>query len=79
LFALLLFGGQLTINHFAGGITVGKEGNIRLKAWSRIGILANQLRRLLDARLAEVIESSGEDVIRKNDDIVTAMLTLLPP
>lgn len=57
---------------------MGKEGNIRLRAWSRIGILANQLRRLLDARLAEVIESSGDDVIGKNDDIVTAMLTLLP-
>lgn len=78
MFALLLFGGQLTINHFAGGVTIGKEGNIRLRCWSRIGILANQLRRLLDARLGEVIESSGEDMIAKNDDVITAMLALLP-
>lgn len=85
LFSLLLFGGPLTINHFAGGVTISTGSdpsqNIRLKCWSRIGILSNQLRRLLDARLGEVIENveSGEggDVMGKEDEVVKAMLALL--
>lgn len=45
LYALLLFGGPVTVNHIAGGVTVGSKGTqIKLKAWPRIGILANQLR-----------------------------------
>ncbi|KAI0059514.1 P-loop containing nucleoside triphosphate hydrolase protein [Artomyces pyxidatus] len=45
LYALLLFGGQIQVNHVAGGLTVGgREGVLRLKAWPRIGILVQQLR-----------------------------------
>lgn len=45
LYALLLFGGPVSVNHIAGGVTVGsKDSWIKLKAWPRIGILANQLR-----------------------------------
>ena len=45
LYALLLFGGPVLVNHIAGGATVGsKDGGIKLKAWPRIGVLANQLR-----------------------------------
>lgn len=45
LYALLLFGGPVSINHVAGGVTVGsKDSWIKLRAWPRIGVLVNQLR-----------------------------------
>jgi ATP-dependent RNA helicase DHX57 len=47
LYALLLFGGPISINHVAGGLTIGGPGKtirLRLKAWPRIGVLVNQLR-----------------------------------
>jgi len=47
LFAILLFGGPISINHIAGGLTVtgpSGAGRVRMKAWPRIGVLVNQLR-----------------------------------
>jgi ATP-dependent RNA helicase DHX57 len=47
LYALLLFGGQVTVNHVKGGLTVSSgsgEHFIQLKAWPRIGILVNHLK-----------------------------------
>jgi hypothetical protein len=44
LFGLLLFGGPITINHWAGGIMLGKAGEVKLKAGTRIGVLCSQLR-----------------------------------
>lgn len=45
LYGLLLLGGQVAVNHVAGGLNVASSGNtIKLKAWPRIGILVNQLR-----------------------------------
>ncbi|KAG1825662.1 P-loop containing nucleoside triphosphate hydrolase protein [Suillus subaureus] len=60
MYALLLFGGPVSVNHIGGGLTVGKGGSIvKLKAWPRIGILVNQLRRLLDAQLQQCIEDGS--------------------
>lgn len=57
---------------------VGKQGTIRMKAWARIGVLVNQVRRLLDAKLGEAIDGveqrGGVDV---GPDVVKAVLTLL--
>ncbi|KAG6842444.1 hypothetical protein C0991_007574 [Blastosporella zonata] len=45
MYALLLFGGPVSVNPIGGGITIGrKDSFIKLKAWPRIGILVNQLR-----------------------------------
>lgn len=45
MYALLLFGGPVSVNHIAGGLTVGsKNAYVKLKAWPRIGVLVNQLR-----------------------------------
>lgn len=45
IYALLLFGGPVTVNHIGGGLTVGtKECFIKLKASPRIGVLVNHLR-----------------------------------
>ncbi|KAI8990673.1 P-loop containing nucleoside triphosphate hydrolase protein [Trametes punicea] len=73
IYALLLFGGPVSVNPIAGGLTVGtNDCLIKLKAWPRIGVLVNHLRRLLDARLARCIEdgtildsagASGEDPV----------------
>ena len=45
LYALLLLGGTVSVDHVKGGLRVGtKESWIKLKAWPRIGTLVNQLR-----------------------------------
>ncbi len=46
LYALLLFGGPIVVDHVRGGLTVGgrAEGTLRLRAWPRIAILVQQLR-----------------------------------
>ncbi|EJD54594.1 P-loop containing nucleoside triphosphate hydrolase protein [Auricularia subglabra TFB-10046 SS5] len=63
LYSILLFGGPITVNHVGGGLVIrtrvsdDDEGvDIKLKAWPRIGILVNFLRRLLDAELASAID-----------------------
>lgn len=84
LFAMLLFGGPVTVDHFAGGLTVGKAGGgegsvIRMRAWSRVGILVNQIRRLLDASLEEAIENAqtGGGLLGEKSEVVKAILALL--
>ncbi|CEH17449.1 atp-dependent rna helicase a [Ceraceosorus bombacis] len=97
LFALLLFGGKLTIHHLAGGISIGshalkQEGaangsdssarptqEIRLRANARIGVLCGQLRRLLDAVMAEAFESPADDGIATADKtgVIETMRALL--
>lgn len=45
MYALLLFGGPVSVNHVVGGLTVGSGNNtVKLRAWPRIGTLINQLR-----------------------------------
>ena len=45
MYAMLLFGGPVAVNHIGGGLTVGsKDCTIKLKAWPRIGVLVNHLR-----------------------------------
>lgn len=76
LFALLLFGGNITVNHYAGGLMLGKDGMVKLRASTRIGVLCAQLRRLLDAQLAEMVESPhGAGDVR--GEVADAMMALL--
>ncbi|GFZ45856.1 hypothetical protein JCM24511_03588 [Saitozyma sp. JCM 24511] len=77
LYGLLLFGGPITVNHWAGGIMLGKDGWIKLRANTRIGVLCSQLRRLLDAQLAERIESPHAMDLEGHEEVVSAMLALL--
>ncbi|KZP25382.1 P-loop containing nucleoside triphosphate hydrolase protein [Athelia psychrophila] len=77
-YAMLLFGGPVTVNHVAGGLTIGSSDClIKLKAWPRIGILVNQLRRLLDAQLQQCIEDGAVLNAGENDLVVKSMLALL--
>ncbi|KIJ21992.1 hypothetical protein PAXINDRAFT_159969 [Paxillus involutus ATCC 200175] len=77
MYALLLFGGPVSVNHVGGGLTVGNgDTRLKLKAWPRIGILVNQLRRLLEAQLQRCIEEGlvlGSD----NDYLVSNAITAL--
>ncbi|KDQ15674.1 hypothetical protein BOTBODRAFT_54555 [Botryobasidium botryosum FD-172 SS1] len=75
LYALLLFGGLVTVNHIGGGLTVGES--VKLRAWPRIGVLVNQLRQLLDAQLDEAIEQARMTEIGENNPVVDAMLALV--
>ncbi|KAK0464219.1 P-loop containing nucleoside triphosphate hydrolase protein [Desarmillaria tabescens] len=78
LYAMLLFGGTVSVNQITGGISIdGKEGVIKLKGWPRIGILVNHLRRLLDAQLLSSIEESTIVAQGPNNPVVDAMLALL--
>ncbi|RPD64692.1 P-loop containing nucleoside triphosphate hydrolase protein [Lentinus tigrinus ALCF2SS1-7] len=79
IYALLLFGGPVTVNHIGGGLTVGnKDCIIKLKAWPRIGVLVNQLRRLLDVQLSQCIEEGMiSDVGSGNNPVLEAMQALL--
>lgn len=78
MYALLLFGGPVSVNHIGGGLTVGKGGSIvKLKAWPRIGILVNQLRRLLDAQLQQCIEEGSMLSTSQHSAVANAMIALL--
>ncbi|KAI0778819.1 P-loop containing nucleoside triphosphate hydrolase protein [Trametes elegans] len=60
IYALLLFGGPVSVNHIGGGLTVGtRDCIVKLRAWPRIGVLVNHLRRLLDAQLLRCIEAGS--------------------
>jgi hypothetical protein len=60
LYALLLFGGNIAVNHIGGGLTVGgQEGMVKLKAWPRIGILVQQLRYVSKVLQINVLADGG--------------------
>ncbi|KIK99476.1 hypothetical protein PAXRUDRAFT_30490 [Paxillus rubicundulus Ve08.2h10] len=77
MYALLLFGGPVSVNHICGGLTVGnRDTTLKLRAWPRIGILVNQLRRLLEAQLQRCIDEGlvlGSD----NNHLVSSAITAL--
>ncbi|KAG9026944.1 hypothetical protein FRB95_008310 [Tulasnella sp. JGI-2019a] len=78
LYGLMLFGGPISVDHIGGGLTLGgKNGWIRLKALPRIGVLMNQLSRLLDAQLAEALDKADMMDLGRNNDVINAMLALL--
>ncbi|KAH9008329.1 P-loop containing nucleoside triphosphate hydrolase protein [Lactarius hengduanensis] len=78
LYALLLFGGPIAVDHVRGGLTVGgrAEGTLRLRAWPRIAILVQQLRRLLDAALLRALDR-GSMMEVSESPVIGAILTLL--
>ncbi|RUP47114.1 hypothetical protein BC936DRAFT_146116 [Jimgerdemannia flammicorona] len=75
LYAILLFGGAVNVNHMGRGLEVGQGGWIKLRAWARIGVLVNQLRRLLDAILDSKIADPTVQV--SSSLVVEAMLKLI--
>lgn len=56
LYGVLLFGGKVNVE-LEKGVTVGTDGWVMMRAWPRIGVLVNSLRRLFDADLEANFES----------------------
>ncbi|KAF9074920.1 P-loop containing nucleoside triphosphate hydrolase protein [Rhodocollybia butyracea] len=78
IWSLLLFGGPVSIDHVRGGLIVStRDNHIKLKAWPRIGILANHIRNLLEAKLQKCVEE-GSMLNEDNDGpVIAAILALL--
>ncbi|KZT55357.1 P-loop containing nucleoside triphosphate hydrolase protein [Calocera cornea HHB12733] len=74
LYGILLFGGEVRNDPLHGGLSVDRW--IKMKAWTRIGVLVNQLRRCLDGILAKTIEDATLPDLSA-DPVCTAILALL--
>ncbi|KZO92472.1 P-loop containing nucleoside triphosphate hydrolase protein [Calocera viscosa TUFC12733] len=74
LYGILLFGGTVLNDPIHGGLSVDRW--IKMKAWTRIGVLVNQLRRCLDGILAKTIEDATLPDLSA-DPVCQAMLSLL--
>ncbi|KAH8926028.1 HA2-domain-containing protein [Atractiella rhizophila] len=80
-YGVLLFGGKLRRVDITGGglVVTGKNERddfIRFRAWSRIGVLVNQLRKLLDAELRDRFEYGSINDISETS-VVQVMKSLL--
>ncbi|KAI9321214.1 P-loop containing nucleoside triphosphate hydrolase protein [Dichotomocladium elegans] len=71
-YAVLFFGGRVDIDHLGRGLRVGQEGWIKFRAWARIGVLVNQLKRLLQAELNIKIQDPSTE-----GEVVQAMISLI--
>ncbi|KAG0367740.1 P-loop containing nucleoside triphosphate hydrolase protein [Gamsiella multidivaricata] len=74
MYGLLLFGGQVQVDHLGRGLEIG-DGFIKLRAFARIGVLVNQLRKLLDAVLQAKI--SNPDLNVSENSVVETMIKLV--
>jgi ATP-dependent RNA helicase DHX57 len=60
-YAVLFFGGKVDVDHLGRGLKVGDDGWLKFRAWARIGVLVNQLKRLLSAELDCKIQDPNQD------------------
>lgn len=75
-YALLLFGGDVSIQHEAGTIAIDKW--LRLRAPARIAVLANELRGQLEQLLRRKLDQPQQDVFAMDaDGILDATVAVL--
>ncbi|KAI8638361.1 P-loop containing nucleoside triphosphate hydrolase protein [Parasitella parasitica] len=74
-YGILFFGGKIDVDHLGRGLQVGEDGWIKFKAWARIGVLVNQLKRLLQLELEFKIEEPDLDV--SSSGVVNAIINLI--
>ncbi|KAL8655568.1 MAG: hypothetical protein Q9226_002993 [Calogaya cf. arnoldii] len=72
-YALLLFGGPITLDTLGRGLMV--DGWLKLRGWARIGVLVSRLRMMLDDVLAKKIENPSLDVA--GSEVVVAVRKLV--
>ncbi|KAE9409120.1 P-loop containing nucleoside triphosphate hydrolase protein [Gymnopus androsaceus JB14] len=78
IWAILLFGGPVSINHVGGGLKIStRDSHIVLKSWPRIGILVNHIRELLEAKLQQCVEDGAMLNEGDNSPVIAAILALL--
>ena len=78
-YAALLFGGSHVRSHPGRGLSVsygrGDEDEwLVFKAWPRIGVLVNALRRLLDAELAARVDEPARPAASETTSAILALL-----
>lgn len=74
MYGLLLFGGQVQVDHLGRGLEIG-DGFIKLRAFARIGVLVNQLKKLLEALLQAKI--ANPDLSVSESPVVETMIKLV--
>ncbi|KAG0202841.1 hypothetical protein BGX28_004757 [Mortierella sp. GBA30] len=74
MYGLLLFGGQVQVDHLGRGLEIG-DGFVKLRAFARIGVLVNQLKKLLDAVLQAKISNPNLNV--SESPVVETMIKLV--
>ncbi|KAG0044434.1 hypothetical protein BGZ83_010342 [Gryganskiella cystojenkinii] len=74
MYGLLLFGGQVQVDHLGRGLEIG-DGFIKMRAFARIGVLVNQLKKLLDSILQAKI--SNPDLNVSESPVVETMIKLV--
>ncbi|KAF8971290.1 hypothetical protein BGZ46_010342, partial [Entomortierella lignicola] len=74
MYGLLLFGGQVHVDHLGRGLEIG-DGFVKLRAFARIGVLVNQLKKLLDSVLQAKI--SNPDLNVSDSPVVETMIKLV--
>lgn len=72
-YALLLFGGEITVDHQTGLVAV--DGDIQFSAPARIAVLVKGLRQELDRLLSEKVDDPNLDMSRHQ--VIEAILKLL--
>ncbi|WFD30080.1 RNA helicase [Malassezia sp. CBS 17886] len=83
LYALLLFGGPLYVDHGIGGITVSTgtrasaDAWVKLRASGRIAVLCRQLRTLLDQALAAGVDDPHRLLDAEHQEVVGVMVALV--
>ncbi|KAG0018225.1 hypothetical protein BGZ81_010330 [Podila clonocystis] len=74
MYGLLLFGGKVQVDHLGRGLEIG-DGFIKLRAFARIGVLVNQLKKLLDSVLQAKISNPELNV--SESPVVEMMMKLV--
>ncbi|KAF9982153.1 hypothetical protein BGZ65_003180 [Modicella reniformis] len=74
MYGLLLFGGKVQVDHLGRGLEIG-DGFVKLRAFARIGVLVNQLKKLLDSILQAKI--SNPDLNVSGNAVVETMVKLV--
>jgi len=75
-YSLLLFGGEVSVDHEKRHITVG--GWIKFNpSGAKIAVLIRELRRYLDQLLVQKIHNPSLDISAKNSPVLSAILRLL--
>ncbi|KAI8987072.1 P-loop containing nucleoside triphosphate hydrolase protein [Pilobolus umbonatus] len=74
-YGILFFGGKIEVDHMGRGLQIGEGGWIKFRSWARIGVLVNQLKRLLLVALEQKIDEPSLDV--SNSEVAHAMINLI--
>ncbi|KAJ2402566.1 helicase [Coemansia sp. RSA 2559] len=76
IYAILMLGPPLAVDHDNKVVSIGSSGALAVRAWPRIAVLVNQLRRLIDELLRRKLDDAGS-VSLEGHPVVEAVLQLI--